>query len=67
MCFFCNVNQEDEVGFYEPFVFLILWTVRYSLLVNLSSLDLAVVLLVISLSLVVALALALLKACSSSW
>ena len=48
-----------KLAFYEPFVFLILWTVRYSLLVNLSSLDLAVVLLVISLSLVLALALAL--------
>lgn len=56
-----------KLAFYEPFVFLILWTVRYSLLVNLSSLDLAVVLLVISLSLVLALALALLKACSSRW
>lgn len=48
-----------KLAFYEPFVFLILWTVQYSLLVNLSSLDLAVVLLVISLSLVLALALAL--------
>ena len=56
-----------KLAFYEPFVFLILLTVRYSLLVNLSSLDLAVVLRVISLSLVLALALALLKACSSRW
>ncbi len=47
------------MAYCEPFVFLILLTVQYSLLVNLSSLDLAVVLLVISLSLVLALALAL--------